>query len=194
MRHEFVAISFETAILNDLTHYLKSKDIKLKYIDPDEFLNTEYFNSEYSFINLITKDFDLRSRISNHITKLGFNRFSFVHESACVDGSQVGDGCFIYPNVTIYPSAAVGQDVIIQANTRISHNATIEFGTFIGGVANISGSSNIGKFSKVYPSCNIADKIRIADHSVIGTGTTVRKNINESGTYSKLSDKIKKVN
>jgi len=194
MTHRYVAISFDTAIFNDLKQYLKSDEIELKNIDPTEFLNTTQFSSDDTFINLVTKDFDLRKQISDHMSKSKCERLSFVHKTACVDGAIINDGCFVYPNVTVYPNATVEQDVIIQANSRISHNVRIQRGVFIGGLVNISGSSTIGKFVKLYPSCNITDKISVADYVTIGTGTTLRKNITESGTYSKLSDKLKKIN
>ena len=193
MARNCVAISFDTTILNDLKQYLKLDFIELKIIDPTEFLNTTQFSSDDMFINLVTKDFGLRKQISEHMSRLKCDRFSFVHKTACIDGAIIEDGCFVYPNVTVYPNANVEQDVIIQANSRISHNVRIQYGTFIGGLVNISGSSNIGKFVKLYPSCNITDKISVADHATIGTGTTLRKNIIESGTYSKLSDKLKKI-
>ena len=194
MKHNYVAISFNTAIFNDLKQYLKSDDIELKIIDPLEFLNTTQISSDDRFINLVTKDFSLREEISEHMLRLKCERFTFVHKTACVDGAKISDGCFVYPNVTIYPNATVQQDVIIQANSRISHNVKIQSGTFIGGLVNISGSSNIGKFAKLYPSCNIIDKVSVADYVTIGTGTTLRKNIIESGIYSRFSDKIKKIN
>ena len=194
MTRSCVAISFDTKIFNDLKQYLKSDEIELKINDPTEFLNTTQFSSDDTFINLVIKDFNLREQISEHMTRLKCDRFSFVHRTACVDGAIINDGCFVYPNVTVYPNATVEQDVIIQANSRISHNVRIQRGVFIGGLVNISGSSTIGKFVKLYPSCNITDKISVADYVTIGTGTTLRKNITESGTYSKLSDKIKKIN
>jgi len=194
MTRRCVAISFDTAIFNDLKQYLKSDEIKLKIIAPTEFLNTTQVSSDDTFINLVTKDFNLREQISEHMSLLKCKRFSFVHKTACVDGATIEGGCFVYPNVTAYPSATIEQDVIIQANSRISHNVRIQSGVFIGGLVNISGSSNIGKFVKLYPSCNVTDKISVTDHATIGTGTTLRKNITESGTYSKLSDKLKKIN
>jgi len=192
-KHNYVAISFNTVIFNDLKQYLKPDNIELKIVDPIEFLNTTQINSGDSFINLITKDFNLREKISEHMLKLKCQKFTFVHKTACVEGAKVSHGCFVYPNVTIYPNAIVEQDVIIQANSRISHNVKIRSGVFVGGLVNISGSSTIGKFVKIYPSCNLTDKISVADHAIIGTGTTLRKNITETGIYSKLSDKIKKI-
>ena len=194
MTRSCVAISFDTAIFNDLKHYLKSDEIELKIIEPPEFLNITESSSDTTFINLVTKDFGLREQISEHMTKLKCDRFNFIHNTACVDGATIGSGCFVYPNVTVYPNATIEEDVIIQANSRISHNVKIQSGVFVGGLVNISGSSTIGKFVKLYPSCNITDKTSVTDYVTIGTGTTLRKNITESGTYSKLSDKLKKIN
>jgi len=95
--------------------------------------------------------------------------------------------------VTLYPDSIIGQDVIVHSNSRISHNSVIGDGCFIGGLVNISGSVKIGKYNRIYPCCNIIDKICICDNVVIGTGSTIKKSIHESGTYSKLSDKIKKI-
>jgi acetyltransferase-like isoleucine patch superfamily enzyme len=189
---KFFAISFNTSILNDIRHY--SNNIEIHAINPHDFLNqSESDNSKY-YINLVTQDFELRKQISQHLTALSNNRFSVVHENSCVEGSEIGDGSFIYPNVTLYPESTIGQDVIVQANSRVSHNSNVGDGCFIGGLVNISGSTEVGRYNKIYPCCNIVDKISICDDVVIGTGSTLRKSIRESGTYSELPNKIRKLN
>lgn len=193
-KSKLVAVSYDTAILNDLSCYLMADSITLDQITPDDFLKKESTGNNEFFINLVTKDFELRQRVSEKINNVGYQRFTFVHKSSCIEGADISDGVFVYPNVTVYPSASVSSDVIIQSNSRISHYASVGCGTFIGGLVNISGSSSIGNYCKIYPSTNIVDKISVADNTIIGTGTTIKKSIRKSGTYTKLSDKIKKIN
>ncbi len=190
-RNEFFAISFDTSILNDLTQYSNLPEVNV--INPIDFLNQSKVDNSKYFINLVTQDFDLRKQISHHMDTVKCKRFSIIHHQSYVEGSEIGDGSFIYPNVTAYPKSKIGKDVIIQSNSRISHNATIDDGCFIGGLTNISGSVTVGSFCKIFPCCNIVDKVNIVDDVTLGTRSTIRKNITESGTYSELPNKVKKI-
>lgn len=191
MGHNYAAISFDTAILNDLRQYSDFSEIHA--VNPHDFLNQDVADQSKYYINLVTQDFALRKQISHHMNLLRCNRFSVIHKDSCVEGSSIGDGSFIYPNVTLYPKSVIDKDVIIQANSRISHNSNIGEGCFIGGLVNVSGSAKIGNYNKIYPCCNIVDKISICDDIVLGTGSTIRKDILESGTYTELPNKIKKL-
>lgn len=190
-KSDFIAISFDTSILNDLKKY--STDFEISVINPFRFLNGEEIDNSKYYINLVTQDFDLRKQVSHQIDESLCKRFTLIHNRACVEKSEVADGSFIYPNVTLYPNSKLKKDVIVQSNSRISHNVTIGDGCFIGGLVNISGSVNVGSFCKIYPCCNIIDKIEVVDDVILGTGSTIRKNITESGTYSEIPSKIKKI-
>jgi acetyltransferase-like isoleucine patch superfamily enzyme len=114
-------------------------------------------------------------------------------------------GCTISDDVFIGPFVEVQKDVIIGKRTRIqSHSFVCEFVTigndcFIGhGVVFIndlfsagtpaSGNKNLWKSTNIGDSVSIGSNatilpVDVCNNVVIGAGSVVTKNIDESGTY-----------
>ena len=111
-------------------------------------------------------------------------------------------GCILKNNVFVGPFVEIHNDVIVGNNTRIqSHsficsNVSIGEFCFIGhGVMFTNDKFSDQKLSKKFLATKIGDKvyigsnatilpISICDNVVIGAGSVVTKDINESGIYA----------
>jgi acetyltransferase-like isoleucine patch superfamily enzyme len=115
-------------------------------------------------------------------------------------GCKIGDGCFIGPFTEIQKGAVIGNRSRIQSHSFICDLVTIGDDCFIGhGVVFINdlfqeGAPAGGDRSK-YKSTKIGNHVSIgsnatilpvsiADHTVIGAGAVVTKDISEAGIYA----------
>ena len=115
-------------------------------------------------------------------------------------GCTIGDGCFIGPFTEIQKGAVIGNHSRIQSHSFICDLVTIGDHCFIGhGVVFINdlfqeGAPAGGDRSK-YKSTKIGNHVSIgsnatilpvsiADHTVIGAGAVVTKDISEAGIYA----------
>lgn len=176
------AISYNTATFRDLEYWLKTLyQTELLRIDP---FDLEYLSDSNQYINLVTKDFSLREKITKKLDNECLDRFSFIHPKASIDIDLSDAGVLIYPNVTIYPNSIVGKDVVIHANSLIAHYASIGNGSYLSGGVVIGGTSTIGSFCFIGLSSSISDNVQIVSHVVLGANSKVKKNILVSGTYA----------
>lgn len=188
------AISFDTSTYRVLSQFVQEHNgFTLTRIDPQQFL-LAVDQPKGCFINLVTKDFDLRKKITVYIDDHCLDRFSVIHHTSYADSGTVGPGCLIYPLSVIYPTALLHKDVIVHSNSLIAEQCQIGRGVFISGSVTISGSTVIGDYCQISVGVIVYDKVTIVHDTVIGAGTVVRKDIRVSGIYSGLiKNKIYKI-
>lgn len=176
-----VAVSYDTATFHDLACYMPG----IERITPDQLFTDRDADAEY--INLVNRDLDLRRQISEFIDYHALRRFSYIHPTAVTTGASIGPGAMIYPGVVVYPNTTVGKDVLIHANTAIAHQVSIGDGVYISGGVTVGGRSTIGSWCMLGLGATIYDNVVIVDQVVIGASTTVRKPVNQAGTYCMAS-------
>jgi UDP-3-O-[3-hydroxymyristoyl] glucosamine N-acyltransferase len=187
-------VSFHTTTYHDLECLVSEHEsYNLTRISPDDFLLCQH-TLPGSYINLVTRDIDLRKQITNHLDIHQFDRFSIIHNQSYTSCANIALGCMIYPLVSIYPKTTLHRDVIIHSGTVISHQCCINVGTFISGGTTIAGNTNIGEFTQIGMDATIYDQISISPDTVIGAGTVVRKNIQTPGVYTtQLKNQLHKI-
>lgn len=190
--NQLVAISFDTVTYRDLQCFLSDNNplnYKLSRIDPFEFLQ-ETQHIDGSYINLVTKDMQLRQKITEKLDSSELDRFSLIHEMSYVDAANIGPGCMIYPMVSMYSNTTLVKDNIVHSSTMIAHDCYLDVGTYVSAGVNIAGTTKIGKFCCFGLASIVTDHIVIVDHVTIGTGALVRKSIINPGVYitQSLSD------
>lgn len=187
----YAAISYDTATFKDLRYWLHTfHGIELNRFEPNEHVTD--LPGCYQYINLITKDFGLRQKITAMLDSQDQDRFNFVHPSASVDMELDSAGIVIYPGTIIYPNAHIHRDVIIHGRSLVAHFCEIGTGTYLSGGVMIGGSTKIGSFCSIGLSATIYDGLSIASNVVVGPGTIIKKNILKSGTYA-LPHLVKKI-
>lgn len=142
---KFCAVCYNnSSTYNDLVWYAQHlHQVKVDQCSPEEFLSTPP-SREFQYINLITRQ-DNRRKVTEYMDQQDIDRFSLITDHSVTNTSLIGNGCFIYPNVTIYPNAVIENDVLINGMTGIAHNVVIGQGSFISGGTIIAGSAIIGK-------------------------------------------------
>jgi len=122
-------------------------------------------------------------------------------------GRKIGDNCFIGPFVEIQKDVIIGNNCKIQSHSFICELVTIGDNTVVAhGVMFINdlfstgkpanGDKNLWKSTTIGNNVSIGSNstilpISICDDVVIGAGSVVTKDINESGIY--LGNPAKKV-
>ncbi|MFT6854551.1 MAG: acetyltransferase-like isoleucine patch superfamily enzyme [Cyclobacteriaceae bacterium] len=139
----------------------------------------------------------LKSVTINDVT---FGKNVTVIEPVNLYGCEIGDDCFIGPFVEIQKSVTIGQRTKVQSHSFICELVTIGNDCFVGhGVMFINDlfqnggpaggdqtqwkSTNIGNNVAIGSNATILP-IKIMDNVVIGAGSVVTKDINESGVYA----------
>lgn len=185
----FAAISYDTQTFFMLSSYLDAEGAKkLHRIEPEDFLKNP--STDFQYINLVVKDFDLRKQISKTLDNLNLDRFTYINTdftaftkiNIAKQHFKIGPGCMIYPGVWIY-SGNIGKDVVIHSMVRLAENIQIDDGSFLSGSITIAGDCRIGKNCYLGTNVLLYDHVTICDDVKLLPGVNIRKNINHPGTY-----------
>jgi UDP-3-O-[3-hydroxymyristoyl] glucosamine N-acyltransferase len=187
---ELVAISYDSATLDDLKILLSQEGRVLQHITPEEFLKIPAPSGCY--VNLITIDMALKKQVTQHLDNINAQRFSFIHPSADVaELNSIGPGVVIGPFVSIYRNAKITKDLVIQAQTVVGHKAVLKTGSYIGPGVIVGGTSEIGEFCYIGMSTTIVDKIKITDFVKTGAAAVIRKDITDPEVYITINNTVK---
>ena len=95
----------------------------------------------------------------------------------------IGEGSIITSGVIITCNVKIGMHVQLNLNTTIGHDNIIKNYVTTAPAVNISGSCCIGQNVYLGTGALVREDINIVKNSIIGMGSVVVKNIDESGTY-----------
>jgi len=190
------AVSFDTACFNDLNYCIKQEhpEITLYAINPEEFVNSPPDNTT-QYINLVTRELDLRQRVTEYLDRHDLDRFTFVHPLSLV-GTDIGsqNGSYIGPFAGIQTKVTLENDLFIDGYAAIGHKCSIGTGTIVCSHTIIGGTTKIGRHCKLNLRCTIYDAVSIANNTIIGAESTVRKSIADPGVYATLKNgSLKKI-
>jgi acetyltransferase-like isoleucine patch superfamily enzyme len=179
----YVAISYSTTTYDDLEFFLGEENIVLERIDPTNFFNSTPDPSKL-YINLVVKDLMQRQQVTEFIDRNNLSRFSFLHNSVNIATKNIGSGLMFYHHSGTLTNAIIGNDIILGAFSGVAHYTQIGTGTIIDSYSVVAGNSVVGKFCHLHLRSTVYDKVKICDHTIIGAGSFIRKDITESGTYA----------
>lgn len=129
-------------------------------------------------------DNQLRSSLIHKLQKSNFKLAKLIDPSAVIGlGVIIGSASVIMPNVVINADAYIGQGVILNSSSIIEHDCEIEDFVHISPNATIGGGSHISAYSWVGIGATVIQSIKFTNHVIIGAGSTVTKDINDSGVY-----------
>jgi UDP-3-O-[3-hydroxymyristoyl] glucosamine N-acyltransferase len=172
-----------SALAQDIISMLSAQNQACQLLSPDQFLNNE-FAPDSKFIVSVNQNLDLRQAIISKLDSENLNRAKFQHHSAYVDPSAViGDGSVIFYFSVIGHTGIVEKDCIISPYSMIGHRSTVGQGSLIQPGSLIAGGTKIGKFCVMNFRSSILDKLEICDHTIVGAGALVTKNITTPGHY-----------
>lgn len=150
----------------------------------DDYL--KFHNKGFSFLVTVgqTKSVKLKKRIFNQLEKINANIETVIASTAYVSKHcKIGKGTIVMQNAFVNSDTVIGDNCILNTGCIIEHDSKISDHTHISTNAVLNGACALGKEIFVGSHVCISNNISIASNVIIGAGSTVIKNIKESGTY-----------
>lgn len=162
--------------------------ILIRFVDDDFYVEEE---NVYKLSEFDNNEFEVLVAISdgnvkkNIVSKLPNNTkfFSFIHPTAIVLSSKIGEGAFIGAYSVVTCDITIGSHALLNRSNHIGHDCVI--GNFLSMMPGsiISGNCTIGNNVYLGTNASIKEKIKICDDVIVGMGSSVVSDIKESGTY-----------
>jgi sugar O-acyltransferase (sialic acid O-acetyltransferase NeuD family) len=127
----------------------------------------------------------IKEQIINRITNKNIKFPILIHPNALIGNRQyvsIGEGSIITAGTIITQNIRIGKHVILNLLCTVGHDTIIgDFSSFMPSV-NISGEVVIHNNVYVGTGAKIINQLTIGQHSIIGAGAVVSKNIPERCT------------
>ncbi len=91
--------------------------------------------------------------------------------------ATIGAGCVVYPGGFIGANVVIGDGVMCLSRCVINHEAVIENGVCLASGVTLAGGVHIEADCYLGQACSVRQSLRIAQHSVIGMGAVVIKDV-----------------
>jgi len=119
---------------------------------------------------------DLRIRLFELLTSLGFNLPSIVSPNAHVSRhATLGQGSIVMHGAIVNAGAHVGQNCIINSQALIEHDAVIGDHCHISTGARVNGGIKIGAGSFIGSGSILREGIQLGERCLVGMGLAVRR-------------------
>lgn len=129
------------------------------------------------------------SKARRHVIETIKNRYSFVKFATLIDPSVIksdrvliGEGTIICAHSILTVNIEIGQHVIINLHCTVGHDAILHDYVTIYPNVNISGAAKIGINSEIGTGSQVIQGITIGEHSIIGAGAVVIRDVPHSCT------------
>lgn len=158
---------------------------KIRFIDDSS--NNLKFSENLPRIDIIIAigNNKIREFLQNKVLNLGFNVISLIHPSAIISPSaKIARGAVIMPLAIINADAKIEDGVIINSSSVIEHDCICLSFSHISPSATLAGGIKIGKRTQIGANSVIKECIKICDDVLIGAGSVVVNDIEESGIYA----------
>lgn len=109
---------------------------------------------------------------------------TLIHPSAIITNTtKIGEGSVVMPGVVLSCNVNLGKHTIIDRLATIGHDCRAKDFFHLAPLSVLSGNVFIGEEVFIGTQAAIKENITICKQVLIGMGTIVTKNIDESGTY-----------
>ena len=167
---EIVAYADEFVSEEGATHkekpFINLNDIVEKY-PPDEY--GIVLGIGYRKMNTI------RKRLYLKLKEYGYCFPNFIHPTAIVHNTIMGDANIIMQNVMFEPNAKIGSNTIIWGGVSIGHNANIGSHNHFAGSSVVAGNVKMGDGCFVGNQATVRDGATVADYTLLGAGVYLAK-------------------
>lgn len=120
-----------------------------------------------------------RATVFDKMKARGYDILNFIHPTAHVECTDLGEGSLVFQNVIIDCFSSVGTGNVFYANSFIAHGARLGNFNFVSVCACVAGNVNIGNHCFIGANATIRDSVQIADYTLVGAGVCARKNTNQ---------------
>lgn len=111
---------------------------------------------------------DTRKRIFEECKKKGYHVAQYIHSSARLSNTELGEGNIILEDTLVEPFAKIGNCNLIWCKISIAHNCIIGDFNTIAGMASVCGFAEIKNNCFIGNSAVVRDKKKVADYTLIG--------------------------
>lgn len=120
-----------------------------------------------------------------------FKFISSIHPKAVIGKDvYIGKGTIIMPGAIVNANAAIRDFCILNTNSSLGHDSVMDDYSSMASGITAGGCFYLGKFSAVCLGANIIENIQVMEHTVIGAGSLVLKDIRRSvmayGTQARI--------
>jgi sugar O-acyltransferase (sialic acid O-acetyltransferase NeuD family) len=138
----------------------------------------EYAKKEDFSVIIGIGDNHNRREIVKAMESLGASFGSAIHPSAQLGNDvNIGEGTVIMANSVINPGARVGRHCIVNTGVTIDHDCIIGDFVHLSPGAHLGGRVRVGNSSWIGLGASIINNIHIAEHTIIGAGSVVIRNV-----------------
>lgn len=119
---------------------------------------------------------DVRRRLHERISRLGFEFPVVVHPSAVVaEGVHMGPATMVFANAVINPGARLGTNVIVNTGALVDHDVVVGDFVHISPGAHIAGGVRVGAGSHVGIGSTVLQGIAIGERALVAAGAVVTR-------------------
>jgi sugar O-acyltransferase (sialic acid O-acetyltransferase NeuD family) len=140
---------------------------------------TKYPPEQYDMISTVECMSRLRNRLIlfKKLEDLGYNLVNYISPMADVaDSVQMGKSNIILPFVHIGPNTVLGDANILQWSVILGHASVAGNGNMFIGGCSVAGTCTIGNSCYFGINSTVADRVHIADETLVGAATFIYKN------------------
>lgn len=123
-----------------------------------------------------------RYRVYKHIQELApeFSFVSAIHPSALIGKNvNIGAGSVVMPGVIIGNSSRIGKHTLLGARSSVDHDSRVEDFSSFGPGCTTGGNVQVGFCSAICLSAGIIHGISVGEHTVVGAGSIVNRNLED---------------
>lgn len=137
-----------------------------------------YPPNEYDFYVAVgyTKMNLHRKEIFSRLHDLGYNTPNYIHRTAIVNATCMGDGNIFFPNVFVDAYVQMGRGNTFYSNSFLGHHSMVQDFNFFAVCSCICGHVVVGSNCYFGGNCTVKNGIQIADASLIGAGVYASNN------------------
>lgn len=126
-----------------------------------------------------------RKKIMSYLESINYSVPSITSPHAVVNEDVIiGKGTVVFDGAVINSGSRIGECVIINTNSSVDHDCVIDDYVHVAPGAILSGLVKIGRNTIIGTGASIIHNVSICENCYIGAGSTVTKDIAESGTYA----------
>lgn len=175
---------------------LKQGDCILGFLDDNPEIETEFIGfpvlgtvTDYAkyFLDvefiIAIGNADIRERIAEKLQQVSW--YTAIHPAAVISeiDVRIGEGTVIAANAVINSGSIIGKHCIINTGSIVEHDNQIDDFVHVSVGSGLGGTVFVGKGTWIGIGASVRNNVNICGGCMIGAGTVVVKNIEESGTY-----------
>lgn len=114
-----------------------------------------------------------RKEIFDEIHKKGYKIKSYMHNTAQVYATHVGEGCLFFENVYVGMFSNIGSGNVFYTKSMVAHHSSVGNYNFFAISSSVAGKVKIGNFNFIGNNASTKDRITISDYVLVGANSYV---------------------